>query len=1242
MLCSLCQFANPAHSQRCRACGAPLGAGESEKSATPDALPAGALLIGTYAVESVLGQGGFGITYRAHDQMLDRRVAVKEFFPAGCRRQGSDVGASRGQTESDYREARGQFLAEARTLARCHHPGIVSVHTAFEANQTAYMVMELLHGQSLAQLLTARGGRLNEADAVGFIERVGAALSFVHEQNLLHRDIKPDNIMVCDDGRTMLIDFGTAREAAKGQAQNHTVVVTPGYAPLEQYAKQARRGAFTDIYSLAATLYHLLCGQMPPAASDRAMGVALRPVRELSPQASASVARAVELGLQMEIARRPQSVSEFLQALKMPAGEIRESSAMQRAILREEFARPKHDWNEGLDALGGSNAVKPPPVPPRRADEADALGGSRPGAPNAARLAEESGALKARQQLLEGFLPGEEPLNEPSPTATRPVKIAPQTPAPSPSSLASSSSSAPSQRPTRGTGIAVRKPQPSDGSAAFAWVLAIIIAGIFAIPSLLGSSGSRRSGSRPSAELVQGGTRSSDFQSPPFFSTPSPSELAATRAKQEAALPSWNAIPLLLPTASEPLPQSKETKPQSAAAPQRNYRTRDFAISFSPDGQRLAYVDGQAVARVLSVPDRRVVRTFALDKNYTSAATMLSPDNGTLAITQTGTLDNKDDHGDISRVDVWSVRSGQRLGTFKLTKADDHLWLEAVTNSGQLLLRTRESMPNKSSDFLWNLKTGERSETPLFGRGSRGVASPNGKEFVVSGGGGGLHKLDWKTGEQKFAAQMNATQSSYRATFGEKLYGFSHFSDERFSSEPLGVEAIDYSNNGQWIAGRNIAEITVFDAKLRKIKSFSIESRSQEFSISPTGQWLAASGTLPYSPGGNLLWNVKNGNKIRLQGDAGWLRNFEFSADGKQLYGVSIDQQKLRLVTWQPNSKPIAPFVDFKEASFGTTTTASPFLAAAQSGQRIAIAGEAGIEIRRLDGTSVVTLGEGGGPSVMALKFSSDGRLLSSRTQNGTVTLWNVETGESLAQMTVAELATPSTRQDESKYYSLVSARNMAFSPDNTFFVHARSADNGSAVDLWSLQGKPRRLASLFQAEAVDALAFSPDGRGFVCGGQKGTLQWYDVASRQRKTRLNNGESILDVVFASENLVVVGPTTTALYRLPTASNARFRREKQSEIPLMRGGKKDASAQWAISSDGKLLAKTVFSQGCEIWRVSDGVQMQLLFNAPVDRSQAELTSFSLAFSADATQLTTLKAPRDNREIMVETYRRAPSP
>ena len=512
MNCPLCQSANPTDARRCRACGAALKAQSSANGAThlPDALPDGALLIGTYAVEGVLGQGGFGITYRCHDQMLDRHVAIKEFFPSGCRRENSEVWPARGLSDTDYREARAQFLAEARVLARCHHAGIVSVYTAFEANKTAYMVMELLSGKTLAQLITARGGRMKEEEAVEIIERVGDALSFVHDLDLLHRDIKPDNIIVCDDGRVMLIDFGTAREFVKGQAQGQTVVVTPGYAPLEQYAKQARRGAFTDIYSLAATLYHLLTGQMPPSASDRAMGVQLRPVREINPQISASVARAVESALQMEIAKRPQSVSEFLDLLHAPVEEVE----------AEPFFHPQL-MDLSFDADADANLLPQTLTPD---------------------------AIRARQQLWQNAVPS---------ANAQPVQIAPQRvfdPNGQPSAPVPPSA----YNPATGR-ILLNQPDNSNGG--WWWLFALVaLIGFF---TFLGSSGNRNNTVYSPPGYSSGGYSSGGFSSPPNYQSPSynrpsssnyDSSSSSDSQKKAEALRVWDALPVINPASVKELP----------------------------------------------------------------------------------------------------------------------------------------------------------------------------------------------------------------------------------------------------------------------------------------------------------------------------------------------------------------------------------------------------------------------------------------------------------------------------------------------------------------------------------------------------------------------------------------------------------------------------------------------------------------------------------------------------------------
>jgi serine/threonine protein kinase len=267
-------------------------------------------------VGSVLGQGGFGITYRGADVRLQRPVAIKECFPSGCVRQRTTVIPAGRQTAATYADTKQKFLQEGQTLAQFDHVGIVHVFASFEENNTAYMVMEYLPGQTLAEVLHERGGRLRETEAVGYMAQICQALEVVHRAGVLHRDIKPENVMLCTDGRVVLMDFGTAREYAAGQTQSQSVALTPGYAPLEQYAYQAQRGPYTDVYALAATLYHLLTGEVPVAAPDRAVGVALPEVRQLHPHVSEAAAQAVKRGMEMQIAQRPQSVGTFVDLLK--------------------------------------------------------------------------------------------------------------------------------------------------------------------------------------------------------------------------------------------------------------------------------------------------------------------------------------------------------------------------------------------------------------------------------------------------------------------------------------------------------------------------------------------------------------------------------------------------------------------------------------------------------------------------------------------------------------------------------------------------------------------------------------------------------------------------------------------------------------------------------------------------------------------------------------------------------------
>lgn len=297
--------------------------------AAQDALPAGTVVgKGAYEITQVLGQGGFAITYLACETGADRLVAIKEFFPLGSRRQGTVVTLPSDMDAATQESAERKFLGEARVLSELRHPNIVSVSSTFEENETAYMVMELLEGKTLHELVEeskpARWkqgtGALAVDTALSYIEQVADALRVVHEAHYIHRDVKPENIMVCG-GRAVLLDFGLNKQLASAANQGTMMLTTglrfgsPGYSPPEQYGQQNRFGPYTDIYSLGATLYFLLTGVVPEEAPERMYGGDLTPVRQLNRKVSQAVSDAVMWAMQLRGDQRPQSVDEFLQAL---------------------------------------------------------------------------------------------------------------------------------------------------------------------------------------------------------------------------------------------------------------------------------------------------------------------------------------------------------------------------------------------------------------------------------------------------------------------------------------------------------------------------------------------------------------------------------------------------------------------------------------------------------------------------------------------------------------------------------------------------------------------------------------------------------------------------------------------------------------------------------------------------------------------------------------------------------------
>ena len=456
----------------------------------PDALPAGSRLH-WYVLERVLGQGGFGITYLAHDTNLDRAVAIKEYLPAEIARRRSDASAWPHSDTLAKRYAWGleRFLLEARTLARFDHPNIVRVLSVFEANNTAYMVMRFEEGEDLATQLDRRG-TLPQRQLTDCLLPVLDGLELVHAAGFIHRDIKPENIYVRRDGSPVLLDFGSARQSF-GSAKTLTILVAPGYAPLEQYYGDAStQGPWTDIYGLGATCYRAIAGRAPLDAIARAKGV-LGSVREiLTPTAEVGRGRydeaflaAVDRSLQLSERDRPQTIADWrrdLLAAELP-GRIPterppsaapasphdpptsvESATSAKRESIERTQRPRARWAAGVlvstllgvfvglwafGRLGGgqaSTALPAAPVAtmvPPRVEASTAAPVSPPPAPVAASAAwAMPSALSASAEVAKA-------MDMPAPTAIKAMKPTDPTPLPS----------------TRNAQVIGRTPKPSAG-----------------------------------------------------------------------------------------------------------------------------------------------------------------------------------------------------------------------------------------------------------------------------------------------------------------------------------------------------------------------------------------------------------------------------------------------------------------------------------------------------------------------------------------------------------------------------------------------------------------------------------------------------------------------------------------------------------------------------------------------------------------------------------------------------------
>ena len=273
-----------------------------------------------YRIEAVLGHGGFGITYLAWDTHLNQWVAIKEYLPNDLAvRQGNSVFAKTAADQEGFKWGLERFLDEARTLARFRHPNIVRTYRFFEENGTAYMVMEYEKGRSLASILKSSKDPLDEEFLSKLLLPLVDGLREVHSAGYLHRDIKPGNIFIREDSSTpVLLDFGAARYAMSQKSRNITSIMTPGYAPFEQYQTGGNQGPWTDIYALGAVMYRAVSGQVPPEATARSNALLRKLPDPMTPAVEVGWGRysrrfleAVDRALMVLEGDRPQSVEEW-------------------------------------------------------------------------------------------------------------------------------------------------------------------------------------------------------------------------------------------------------------------------------------------------------------------------------------------------------------------------------------------------------------------------------------------------------------------------------------------------------------------------------------------------------------------------------------------------------------------------------------------------------------------------------------------------------------------------------------------------------------------------------------------------------------------------------------------------------------------------------------------------------------------------------------------------------------------
>jgi len=311
-----------------------------EDAAFADELkPGSKLMHGQYTIDAFLNSGGFGITYLASDS-LDRTVVIKECFPGTlCRRTASRVGARSRTHKAEFKSVVDRFIQEAWSLSKLQHPNIVGVHHVFEDNDTAYMALDYIEGYDLLDTIEEGLGKLSPKEIIQILRKVLGAVQFIHSNNVLHRDISPDNILIDEKtGEPMLIDFGAAREEVSKNSRVLSAlrVVKDGYSPQEFYINGSMQGPSSDLYALGASFYHLISGEIPIGSQTRMAALAeetadpyvsLAEDAKFNKEYDVAFLAAIDKALKVFPKDRIQSAEEWLELISAKVSQLKASGA---------------------------------------------------------------------------------------------------------------------------------------------------------------------------------------------------------------------------------------------------------------------------------------------------------------------------------------------------------------------------------------------------------------------------------------------------------------------------------------------------------------------------------------------------------------------------------------------------------------------------------------------------------------------------------------------------------------------------------------------------------------------------------------------------------------------------------------------------------------------------------------------------------------------------------------------------